>query len=541
MAVDGAEDDDDLTRGDLWSLVGVNLEPSSANEDSGDEEPDPGLGLGAGDVSIRDGLAPAAGEIDPTKPSPPKLVAPLGSHRWSRHKLGSDKLKWDSGDKAIRPNKRLFEEIESVAVLEEAQLGPQRGEDEDVGHFDFIEVGTSDWGTITQYCAGLKETESGLGSMMLISAQVREAARLAKLPGSIIRADGHVFLPQGSITLHLANLKPVSPVTTACADAAKKPRTINSRPKSARGIAVEAVQEHLDALPALPHVTKVQAAMDEQCGDGKLYLVSGENVNKYMRKYYAQLPGSRKGKKVDVMWYAKSLASLGSPQPELLAMLEQIERIDLLEERPVPVLDWAELCRQQGVRSVDVVQIDCEGKDCAIVRGLLEHCKENPAAFPRLIQFEANHLTLKEEVKETIGLLKQQGYRKVTHSRSNVLMQRKVSSAEADGAGADAGAKAVQMPKTPVKAAQKPKTPVQRKSSTSVTEVARVDTGVKAAQQRLDIAQPRSKAAAKAAQMHTAGQRKSPSWVTEVARVETGVKAPQLQTEQRLDVESDWV
>ena len=92
-------------------------------------------------------------------------------------------------------------------------------------------------------------------------------------------------------------------------------------------------------------------------------------------------------------------------------MPRQVGRLDLLERRRVRVLSWADLCEQHGVASVDVVQLDCEGKDCAIIRGLLAHCSREPGAYPRVLQFEANHLTEEAEVAGTMGALAAHGYR----------------------------------------------------------------------------------------------------------------------------------
>ena len=235
-------------------------------------------------------------------------------------------------------------------------------------HYDFIEVGTSDWGTVTQFCAGDYERGSRLGSEIRTSLD------------------------------DLWNVQ---------------------------GLAVEAVKEHLDALPSLPRVKKVNAAMDER-GGGKdvLFCVSGADIRKHMGQYWAVYPG---GNEVDVMWFAKSLSSIGDPHPDLRAMLRDVDRLDLLQARNVPVLSWRHLCEQHDVTSVDVVQIDCEGKDSAIVRGLICHCEQHPAAWPRLLQFEANYLTPEEEVDATIGQLEHNGYWVWYRSPCNVALERRWS------------------------------------------------------------------------------------------------------------------
>ena len=230
-------------------------------------------------------------------------------------------------------------------------------------HYDFIEVGTSDWGTLTQFCAGDKRnSDIGLACQML--------------------------------TADLYN---------------------------ARGLAIEPVIEYLAALPDLPRVLKLEAALDEQSRSDVLYCVSGFNTEKHMGMFLCDLPDSG-GYEVDVMWYAKSLSSLSVPHPDLELMLKQVQRLDLLETRHVQVLCWAELCKKYNIGSVDVVKLDCEGKDCAILRGLLAHCKQHPAAFPRLIKFEANYLTEAEVIKNTLAALLDCGYKVAWQTDHNVQL-----------------------------------------------------------------------------------------------------------------------
>ena len=250
-------------------------------------------------------------------------------------------------------------------------------------HFDFIEVGTSDWGTVSQYCAGDFQSGSSL-AMEIERDDLRQS----------------------------------------------------------RGLSVEAVKEHLDRLPELAHVKKVDAAMDEHSGEACLFYVSAANIDRYMGLYYTSLVTDVNGgtmtdgehgdnqqeewpmPTVDVMWYAKSLSSIGEPQPDLVYMLEAVGRSDLLECRRVCTLNWADLCAAHGVRTVDVVQIDCEGKDCAILRGLLAHCAKDPMAYPRIIKFELNHLTARAEADATMAALADSGYVVTLRSFNNVIVER---------------------------------------------------------------------------------------------------------------------
>lgn len=228
-------------------------------------------------------------------------------------------------------------------------------------HFDFIEVGTSDWCTLSQFCAGD---------------------------------------PRGSWLGH--------EIRTSLEDL-----------RQARGLAVEAVGEHLECLPHLPRVTQVEAGMGEFSGDDVLFYVSAKNIEDHMGEYYASLH-----KEVDVMWYAKSMSSIGKPHPQLEHMLSSIDRLDFLEQRRVQVFSWGDLCRRYGVTSVDVVQLDCEGMDCSVIRGLITHCKNYPDAFPRVIVFEANCLTDPGEVQETVEALLASGYRVRSQTWENITVER---------------------------------------------------------------------------------------------------------------------
>ena len=234
-------------------------------------------------------------------------------------------------------------------------------------HFDFIEVGTSDWCTLTQYCSGDSENASWLASRIRTSL---EDIRLA------------------------------------------------------RGLAVDPVRELVEALPMLPRVLRIQAAMGEFGDQSVLYCVDGKEVMRNMGKYSSCLFPGAPSTEVDVMWYAKSMSSVGRPHPELELMLRDVGRLDLLEQRRIRVLSWGELCAQHGVGTVDVVQLDCEGMDRAILKGLIAHCENNPDAFPRLIQFEANHLTDLAEVTATIAALCAQGYCVRSRSAENIFVER---------------------------------------------------------------------------------------------------------------------
>ncbi len=48
-----------------------------------------------------------------------------------------------------------------------------------------------------------------------------------------------------------------------------------------------------------------------------------------------------------------------------------------------------------------VLAVDCEGHDCAILRGFLEHCKVDPGLLPDAVVFETNGLNDQREGRGT--------------------------------------------------------------------------------------------------------------------------------------------
>ena len=235
-------------------------------------------------------------------------------------------------------------------------------------YYDFIEVGTADWGTIAHYCAGYEKLASPMGAQIWSS---------------------------------LEDLQWV------------------------QGLAIDPVREHLEVLPDLPRLHKVEAAMDEIYGEDRFFFVSKSDIEQHQGNYWHPFSDEAWSWPVDVFDFAGSLGSLGKPHPNLEYMLRNIGRLDLLQNRDVQVFDWGTLCDKYDVRSVDVIQLDCEGRDCAILRGMLRHCDSHPQALPRVILFEANHLTPETEIEEIVQMLERRGLYVKYRTRNNILVERR--------------------------------------------------------------------------------------------------------------------
>ena len=164
--------------------------------------------------------------------------------------------------------------------------------------------------------------------------------------------------------------------------------------------------------------------MDQWPGKKHFFFVGTETIKKYNGVYHTYFSRDPWSWQVDVMHYAGSSGSLERAHPNLKYMLHNIGRYDLMQNKTVQVYDWGTLCRKYNVRSVDVVQLDCEGKGCAILRGMIRHWKKS-WQLPRIIQFEANHLTSEAEAKCTAQSLRKLGFRVRYWGEANIIMERK--------------------------------------------------------------------------------------------------------------------
>ena len=71
--------------------------------------------------------------------------------------------------------------------------------------------------------------------------------------------------------------------------------------------------------------------------------------------------------------------------------------------------------------SVDLLKLDCEGADLAIMHSLLAYCDKWPATFPRIVAFETNLLSSSGGVDEIVGGLCRRGYRVLRRGFDTIL------------------------------------------------------------------------------------------------------------------------
>lgn len=194
-------------------------------------------------------------------------------------------------------------------------------------HFDFVEIGTSNYNTFTQCCAG---------SLL--------ASRFAS-----------ELLPR------------------------------NKNLRELRGLAVDMKKLYLDQLPDLANVTKLCAAVAEHDGVKTMQHVPVKLIRKW--ESFAALRGDRKT--YNVMQLAQACSSL-SKHKILRRELKRIGLSRLIKKKHVDVQSLGSLLQKYGASSVGILALDCEGHDCSILNGFLRACKQNRNLFPRWVALETN-------------------------------------------------------------------------------------------------------------------------------------------------------
>lgn len=196
-------------------------------------------------------------------------------------------------------------------------------------HFDFIEIGTSNYRTLTQACAGHPDGDEYAWN----------------------------FLP------------------------------LDKAPQNIKGMAIDMEQSYLDELPDLPHVLKVCAAVTESDGLQVMFHVPKNRIL-HWEQIFATC-GNEQG--WYTLQLAKACASLGQTRI-LHKNLNQLGLAGLLRRTPVQAHSLPSLLKQQCVGSIGTLKLDTEGHDCAILSGLLHACETHKTWYPDWIIYESNGL-----------------------------------------------------------------------------------------------------------------------------------------------------
>ena len=210
-----------------------------------------------------------------------------------------------------------------------------------------------------------------------------------------------------------------------------------SRSDFVRGVGVEPVRHLIDRhrplLRWLPNVELVQAAISDVEAKCMQMHVLTQQVQ---QRLLSQADEHKKEILEYHLEYLNNMSSLGQLHPQLSGHITDLESECGVElcfgVQDTQVWSYRTLATTLNFVGCEVLMIDAEGHDTRILMSLLQHCEEDPRAWPEVIQFETmGHCDQFKDrpcESEAIGMLQAAGYLLVAHSHNDSYL---VSSARA--------------------------------------------------------------------------------------------------------------
>lgn len=121
------------------------------------------------------------------------------------------------------------------------------------------------------------------------------------------------------------------------------------------------------------------------------------------------------------MAYMENMSSIHSAHPDFAHSVEWVRHMShtpmpLIEERAVPMHSFASILAHYNASSCELLLIDAEGGDCAVLRSMIQACSDGVVrSWPKVIRFETRgHADVMEQRRDTeestIKALQQVGY-----------------------------------------------------------------------------------------------------------------------------------
>lgn len=185
--------------------------------------------------------------------------------------------------------------------------------------------------------------------------------------------------------------------------------------ESMRGIGVDPVEETLGPLEqvlALSQDTSKVALLFGAAGE-----TSGEQTvfclkrGTRLRLRKAMEKGHSEYARVVVdmhLAYLENMSAIGDLHPDFKQNEDKIKQnagIDecLIEQRPVRIYTFGDILKMHNASGCEVLIIDAEGSDCAIIRSMIHSCARSLFSWPQVIRFEtrgSNHCSNEDGVCE---------------------------------------------------------------------------------------------------------------------------------------------
>ena len=153
------------------------------------------------------------------------------------------------------------------------------------------------------------------------------------------------------------------------------------------GIFIEPVKYYFDRLP---ECNKENVAISNKEGELDIFYMTEESIKRF------NLPN-----------WVRGCNSINHIHPSVKTLLEGMELpLTHVRRDKVKVVRIKSIILKYNVQRIDLLKIDTEGHDCVILNDFLD----SVTIKPKIIQFENNVLSNKDDVKKVVARLRKIGY-----------------------------------------------------------------------------------------------------------------------------------
>ena len=195
-----------------------------------------------------------------------------------------------------------------------------------------------------------------------------------------------------------------------------------------KGIGVDPFEESVGPLEQLAIAEKqhsvsiMLAAVGEESGDVKLFCLPYKVRLKMRQELEHKMPQDylTRGRVDRNLAFLENMSSIGSPHHDMYATIAETyhlsqTNLELMEVRDVRLVTYADIIQKRNCPGCEVLIIDAEGSDCAILRSMIHTCTTRAdAIWPWVIRFETlGHADFKERNRmeeSTVEDLQSHGY-----------------------------------------------------------------------------------------------------------------------------------
>eukprot|EP00930_Biecheleria_cincta_P029026 TRINITY_DN20190_c0_g1_i1.p1 TRINITY_DN20190_c0_g1~~TRINITY_DN20190_c0_g1_i1.p1 ORF type:complete len:311 (-),score=49.51 TRINITY_DN20190_c0_g1_i1:254-1186(-) len=170
--------------------------------------------------------------------------------------------------------------------------------------------------------------------------------------------------------------------------------------ESLRGIGVDPVEETLGPLEQVlaqsqekSEVSLLFGAAGETSGEQTVFCLK-RGVRLRLRKVMEKHPSEYARVVVDMhLAYLENMSAIGGLHPDFKQNERKVKKsagIDecLIEQRPVHIYTFEDILKMHNASGCEVLIIDAEGSDCAILRSMIQSCERGFFSWPQVIRFE---------------------------------------------------------------------------------------------------------------------------------------------------------